>query len=72
MIQPGLERIGLLLQHVELPWRAVHVAGTNGKGSICAWTHALLTERCIRAGLFTSPHIINRYARSRELRSNHP
>lgn len=62
MIQPGLERIALLLQNVHFPWKAVHVAGTNGKGSVCAYTSNLLTRRCIQNGRFTSPHLVNRYA----------
>jgi folylpolyglutamate synthase len=61
MIQPGLERISLLLKNVDFPWKAIHVAGTNGKGSICAFAHALLRHRNIPCGRFTSPHLINRY-----------
>ncbi|KAF2002752.1 FolC bifunctional protein, partial [Amniculicola lignicola CBS 123094] len=61
MIQPGLERIGALLKNVHFPWKAIHVAGTNGKGSICASTSALLTRRNIKNGRFTSPHIIDRW-----------
>ncbi|KAF2441958.1 FolC bifunctional protein [Karstenula rhodostoma CBS 690.94] len=61
MIQPGLERIGRLLQNVQFPWKAVHVAGTNGKGSICAYTSNLLTRRNLPNGRFTSPHIVNRW-----------
>ncbi|KAF9738374.1 hypothetical protein PMIN06_006109 [Paraphaeosphaeria minitans] len=61
MIQPGLERIGRLLQNVQFPWKAVHVAGTNGKGSICAYTSNLLTRRQLPNGRFTSPHLVNRW-----------
>ncbi|KAF1970504.1 Mur ligase [Bimuria novae-zelandiae CBS 107.79] len=61
MIQPGLERISRLLQNVQFPWKAVHVAGTNGKGSICGLTSHLLTRRCIKNGRFTSPHLVNRW-----------
>jgi folylpolyglutamate synthase/dihydropteroate synthase len=60
MIQPGLERIGLLLKDVEFSWRAIHVAGTNGKGSICHYASALLRRRTIRTGSFTTPHLVNR------------
>jgi folylpolyglutamate synthase/dihydropteroate synthase len=62
MIQPGLERIGLLLKDVQFPWKAIHVAGTNGKGSICHYASAMLKRRCIKVGKFTSPHLIDRYA----------
>jgi folylpolyglutamate synthase len=62
MIQPGLERIALLLKGVEFPWKTIHVAGTNGKGSICSFASALLTRRLIRNGRFVSPHLVNRCA----------
>jgi folylpolyglutamate synthase/dihydropteroate synthase len=61
MIQPGLERISLLLKDVDFPWKAIHVAGTNGKGSICHYASALLRRRAIRAGKFSTPHLVNRY-----------
>jgi len=37
--------------------RWVHVAGTNGKGSVCSCIHAGLCESGVAAGLFTSPHV---------------
>ncbi|KAF1955449.1 FolC bifunctional protein [Byssothecium circinans] len=61
MIQPGLERIGQLLKNIHFPWKSIHVAGTNGKGSICAYASSLLTRRHIRHGRFTSPHLIDRW-----------
>jgi folylpolyglutamate synthase/dihydropteroate synthase len=61
MIQPGLERIGLLLKDAEFAWKAIHVAGTNGKGSICHYASALLRRRTVRAGKFSTPHLVNRY-----------
>ena len=61
MIQPGLHRIGHLLREVQLPWRAIHVAGTNGKGSICAYLSSMLHAAGIRSGRFTSPHLIDRW-----------
>jgi dihydrofolate synthase / folylpolyglutamate synthase len=36
----------------------VHVAGTNGKGSVCAMTASALREAGLRVGLYTSPHLI--------------
>ncbi|KAH7094722.1 Mur ligase [Paraphoma chrysanthemicola] len=61
MIQPGLERIGQLLKNVQFPWKAIHVAGTNGKGSICQHAAGLLARRSIKVGKFTSPHLIDRW-----------
>lgn len=36
----------------------IHVAGTNGKGSTCAYLASMLTEGGYRTGLFTSPHLV--------------
>lgn len=38
--------------------RCVHVAGTNGKGSTCRMLHRILSHAGLRAGLFTSPHLV--------------
>ncbi|EEH48427.1 dihydrofolate synthase [Paracoccidioides brasiliensis Pb18] len=61
MIELGLSRISRLVQHSHLPWRAIHVAGTNGKGSITAYLSALLAAAGVRCGSFTSPHLIDRW-----------
>ena len=58
--QPGFERIdGLLdrLGHPEKGLRYVHVAGTNGKGSVCTETANILTASGYKTGLFTSPYV---------------
>lgn len=39
--------------------RCLHIAGTNGKGSVCAFAASILQEAGYRTGLFTSPHFIN-------------
>ena len=61
MIELGLQRISKLLQGVKLPWRAIHVAGTNGKGSVCAYASAMLHSQGVPCGRFTSPHLIDRW-----------
>ncbi|OAX80838.1 hypothetical protein ACJ72_04820 [Emergomyces africanus] len=61
MIELGLSRISRLIQSSPLPWRAIHIAGTNGKGSIASYLSALLTAAGVRCGSFTSPHLINRW-----------
>ncbi len=43
-----------------------HVAGTNGKGSVCACLHSLLNASGINAGLFTSPHLVHFRERIRD------
>ena len=60
-IKLGLENIRRLLteQHVDLRNRTViHVAGTNGKGSVCAMIDSILRAQNYRTGLFTSPHLV--------------
>ena len=56
----GLERITELLDRLGNPQnrlRFVHVAGTNGKGSTCAFVSSILQQAGYRVGLFTSPYI---------------
>ncbi len=56
----GLERMSVLLHHLGNPERGprfVHVAGTNGKGSVCAMIESALRAAGLRTGLFTSPHL---------------
>lgn len=38
--------------------KIIHVAGTNGKGSVCAFLSTMLEEGGYRCGLFTSPHLV--------------
>ena len=60
-IKLGLDNIRALLRELEHPERAlkcVHVAGTNGKGSVSAMIDAMLEASGVRTGLFTSPHLI--------------
>lgn len=61
-IRPGTERINALLArmgHPEHSFRAIHVVGTNGKGSTAAFLSTILTAAGYRTGLFTSPHLIS-------------
>ena len=58
--KPGLERVSELLSRMGNPQselRFVHVAGTNGKGSICAMLASVLKKAGYKTGLFTSPYI---------------
>ncbi|RMH68909.1 MAG: bifunctional folylpolyglutamate synthase/dihydrofolate synthase [Gemmatimonadetes bacterium] len=61
-VKLGLENITELLRRWGNPqnrfW-SVHVAGTNGKGSVCATTQALLTAAGYRVGMLTSPHLVD-------------
>ena len=56
----GLHRIKALLEALGRPdkdLKFIHVAGTNGKGSVCAMLDAVLRAAGLRTGLFTSPHL---------------
>ena len=58
--KPGLERIAAFCQHLGNPQRnfyTVHVAGTNGKGSVSHILASILQQAGYRTGLFTSPHL---------------
>jgi len=60
-INLGLERVQALLELFGNPQnklKIVHVAGTNGKGSVCAMLSSVLTEAGYKIGLYTSPHLI--------------
>ncbi|KAI3642279.1 hypothetical protein MP228_011834 [Amoeboaphelidium protococcarum] len=61
-IKVGLERIQKLLQLLGNPQdslRVVHVAGTNGKGSVCSYMGSTLMEAGYSAGVFNSPHLLH-------------
>ena len=67
----GLERVGIkydlnnirkltvLLGKPERKFKSVHIAGTNGKGSVASMLSSFLTESGIKNGLYTSPHILD-------------
>ena len=57
--EPG-NTVSLLrrLSHPERSFRVVHVAGTNGKGSVCAFLESIFRKAGCRTGLFTSPHLV--------------
>jgi len=61
-IKPGLDIITGLLQALGNPHHklaVVHVAGTNGKGSVCAMLESVLRASGFKTGLYTSPHLID-------------
>ncbi|MEH2374473.1 bifunctional folylpolyglutamate synthase/dihydrofolate synthase [Nostoc sp.] len=58
----GLDRIVNLLANLGNPHHqipVIHVAGTNGKGSVCAYLSSVLTEAGYRTGRYTSPHLVD-------------
>ncbi len=57
-----LENISDVLSQLNNPHKKlkfVHVAGTNGKGSVCSMISSALTEAGYKTGLFTSPHLLD-------------
>lgn len=60
-IKPGLERERAILEQLGNPhdaYSVIHVAGTNGKGSVCAMLESVLLRAGLRVGLYTSPHLV--------------
>lgn len=60
-IKLGLDNIQRLLAQLRAPapdQRIIHVAGTNGKGSVCAMLDSICRAAGYRTGLFTSPHLV--------------
>lgn len=60
--RPGLDRMKNLLQHLGNPeqdLQCVHIAGTNGKGSLAAMTAAILTAAGYKTGLTISPYVVD-------------
>src|SRR3989338_1384123 len=56
----GLERMRNLLgslEHPEKKYPVFHIAGTNGKGSTCAFLESILRAAGYKTGLYTSPHL---------------
>jgi dihydrofolate synthase/folylpolyglutamate synthase len=59
-IKLGLDNIRALmaaLDHPERAWRSIHIAGTNGKGSVAAMVERGLRAAGLRTGRYTSPHL---------------
>lgn len=62
-IKLGLENTRGLLEALDVTSalagrKIIHVAGTNGKGSVCAFSERILRDAGLRTGLFTSPHLV--------------
>ncbi len=60
-IKLGLENIKKLLRHIGNPessLKAIHIAGSNGKGSTASFISSILMEAGYKVGLYTSPHFV--------------
>ena len=61
-IRPGLENITQLLEGLGDPQdglRLIHVAGSDGKGSVCCMMESILRAAGLKVGMFSSPHVIS-------------
>jgi len=68
-----LERTYLLLKHLQIPYqrlKAIHIAGTKGKGSTAHFCAYLLAASGFKVGLFTSPHLFDFRERIKIVRKN--
>ena len=54
----NIQRFMELLGNPERKLRAIHIAGTNGKGSVAAYCASILQCAGYRVGLYTSPHLV--------------
>ena len=57
-IQPTLDMMEAL-GHPENKFKSIHVAGTNGKGSVSHFLASILQEAGLKVGLYTSPHLVD-------------
>ncbi|HEV8592089.1 MAG TPA: hypothetical protein VGQ55_08305, partial [Pyrinomonadaceae bacterium] len=58
----GLENIEKLLAALGNPEKSylkVQVAGTNGKGSVCAFLNSICLQAGVKTGMYTSPHLVS-------------
>lgn len=61
-IKLGLDNVREFLERVGNPQRefkSIHVTGTNGKGSVCAFADQVLRKAGYKVGLYTSPHLVD-------------
>ena len=66
--KPGIDNMMVFDQltgHPHRKFKVIHVAGTNGKGSVSSMLTSVLSASGIRTGLFTSPHILDFRERAR-------
>ncbi|MCU0852517.1 MAG: bifunctional folylpolyglutamate synthase/dihydrofolate synthase [Thermoplasmata archaeon] len=61
-IKLGLDNVSEFLSRIGNPqkdFRSIHITGTNGKGSVCAFVARMLEEHGLKVGLYTSPHLVD-------------
>ena len=71
--KPGIENMLVFDQltgHPHRKFKVIHVAGTNGKGSVSSMLTSVLSASGLKTGLFTSPHILDFRERARIVQGN--
>lgn len=68
----GMEAFDAALGHPWRRFRTVHVAGTNGKGSVSSMLAAALAATGLRVGLYTSPHLVDFRERIKIIENGEP
>ena len=68
----GMEHFDSALGHPWRRFRTIHVAGTNGKGSVSSMIAASLAASGLRVGLYTSPHLVDFRERIKIIRGDNP
>ncbi len=61
-IKLGLKNISELMEKLGNPqdsFKSIHVAGTNGKGSVCSLISSILRKQGYKVGVYTSPHLVD-------------
>jgi len=62
IVKPGLDRVVSACERLgnpEAEFKSVHIAGTNGKGSVAVFTESIVRNNGYKVGLYTSPHLID-------------
>ena len=60
--KPGLDNIRSFVDHLNINFqdiKLIHIGGTNGKGSTCAYLSSIIQESGYKVGTFTSPHFFD-------------
>lgn len=68
----GMEAFDAALGHPWRKFRTIHVAGTNGKGSVSSMLAAALAATGLRVGLYTSPHLVDFRERIKIIENGEP
>ena len=66
----GMKKVMQILGNLDAAYKTIHVGGTNGKGSTCAYLAEILQQAGYNVGLYTSPHLLHYNERIQVNRKN--